>query len=249
MKQEYRIDAERFLEAVDTVIIEKRDRNGIGRLGEKVLHAALKIYFEPNRLCHEVKVGSHVADIANDDGIIEIQTGSFSPLKNKLAAFLPDHKVTVVHPIPNKRRLIWIDQNGEFSAPRTSPVRRPVMRVFAELVKILPYLKHENFRFCLVTLDLEEYRTVSKNGGKGRGTRRYERIPTALCEEILFQKPADYAALLPKELPSEFDAKTFAKVTKLKGLALSAALKVLTELCVFERHREGRAGYVYKRLL
>ena len=241
-------DCERFLEAVDTVIIETRDRNGIGRLAEKVLHASLKLYYESDRSCHEIKVGSHVADVFGTQGIIEIQTGSFSPLKNKLAAFLPDHKVTVVHPIANRRKIIWIDQNGEFSQPRTSPVKRPVMRVFAELVKILPFLKHENFTFRLVTLNLDEYRTVSKNGGKGRGTRRYERIPTALCEEIVCQTPADYAALLPNELPNEFDAKTFGKETKLKGMVLSAALKVLTELGVFEREREGRA-YRYKRIL
>ena len=243
------LDKERFLEAVDTVIIETRDRNGIGRLSEKVLHASLKLYLDPDRSHHEVKVGSHVADICNKEGIVEIQTGSFSPLKVKLAAFLPEYHVTVVHPIANKRRLVWIDQNGEFSSPRTSPVKRQVMRVFGELVKILPYLEHENFRFKLVTLDLDEYRLVSKNGGKGRGTRRYERIPTALCEEIVFSSPSDYAMLLPENLPNEFDTKTFAEVTKLKGRYLSAALKVLTELGIFSRQREGKSGYRYQRMI
>ena len=238
-------DIERFLEAVDTVIIEARDRNGIGRLAEKVLHASLKIYLEPDRGCHEVKVGSHIADICNKDGIVEIQTGSFSPLKSKLLAFLPEHRVTVVHPIAGKRRIIWIDQNGEFSSPRTSPVKRQVMRVFAELVKILPYLSHENFCFKLVILDLDEYRLMSKNGGKGRGTRRYERIPTSLCEEIVFSTPSDYAKLLPECLPNEFDSKTFGDITKLKGRYLSAALKVLCELGILSRQREGKA-YRYK---
>lgn len=239
---------EQFLEAVDTVMIENRDRNGIGRLAEKVLHASLKLYLEPDRTRHEVKVGSHVADISNNNGVIEIQTGSFSPLKAKLSAFLPEHRVTVVHPIAGKRRIIWIDQNGEFSAPRTSPVKRQVMRVFGELVKILPYLSHENFSFQLVIVDLDEYRLVSKNGGKGRGTRRYERIPTALCEEIVCKSPADYAAFLPEGLPSEFDSKTFADKTKLKGRYVSAALKVLTELGVFSRRREGN-GYRYQRMI
>ena len=236
------------MEAVDTVIIEVRDRNGIGRLAEKVLHASLKLYLEPDRTHHEVKVGSHVADICNSDGIVEIQTGSFTPLKPKLAAFLPDHRVTIVHPIAGKRRIIWIDQNGEFSSPRTSPIKRQVMKVFGELVKILPYLQHENFCFTLVILDLDEYRLVSKNGGKGRGTRRYERIPTALCEELVFSSPKDYAALLPVDLPNEFDSKTFGNLTKLKGRYLSAALKVLTELGIFSRERVGKSGYRYQRI-
>ena len=119
--------------------------------------------------------------------------------------------------------------------------------MFGELVKILPYLTHENFCFKLVTLDLDEYRLVSKNGGKGRGTRRYERIPTALCEELVFSSPKDYAALLPKDLPDSFNSKTFSDVTKLKGRYLSAALKVLTELGLYTRHREGKSGYRYEK--
>lgn len=243
------MDAERFLQAVDTVIIEARDRDGIGRLGEKVLHAALKLYLESDRSCHEVKVGRLVADVKNDQGIFEIQTGSFTPLKKKLDAFLPEYPVTVVYPMPYKRRLIWIAGDGSFSSPRTSPVKRHVMRAFAELVKILPYLSHENFTFRLVLVDLDEYRLLSKNGGKGRGTRRYERIPTALREEIICKTPADYAALLPQDLPDEFDAKTFAKAVKLKGMALSGALKVLTALGVFERHRGNNRSYIYTRIL
>ncbi len=243
------MDAERFLEAVDTVIIEARNRDGIGRLGEKVLHASIKLYLDSDHSHHEIKVGEYVADLRNENGIFEIQTGSFTPLKRKLEAFLPEERVTVVYPMANKRRLIWIGQDGSFSKPRTSPLKRHTVRAFGELVKILPYLTHEHFTFRLMLFDLDEYRLVSQNGGKGRGTRRYERIPTALVEEIVCQTPADYAKLLPDTLPNEFDAGIFSKVTRLKGMAASGALKVLTVLGVFERRREGSRAYVYRRVL
>ena len=40
-------------------------RGSIGLLGEKILHAGLKLYFEPNSDFHEVKVSGFVADICN----------------------------------------------------------------------------------------------------------------------------------------------------------------------------------------
>ena len=56
-------------------------RGSIGLLGEKILHAGLKLYFEPNSDFHEVKVSGFVADICNAEGIIEIQTRSLGNWK------------------------------------------------------------------------------------------------------------------------------------------------------------------------
>lgn len=243
------MDAERFLQAVDTVILEKRNRDGIGRLSEKVLHASIKLYLESDRTCHEVKVGSLVADVKNDEGIFEIQTGSFTPLRKKLDAFLPAYSVTVIYPMADRRRLIWIDENGVFSKPHTSPKKRQVLRVFSELIKIVSYLEHPNFHFRLLLFDLDEYRLKNGwgNGGK-RGSTRYERIPTALKEEIVLESAADYAALLPASLPDTFDTRVFSQKTGLGGMALGAALKVLMAVGVLAREKQGR-GYLYKKLL
>ncbi len=243
------MDRERFLQAVDRVILEKRDREGIGRLSEKVLHAAIKIYLDPDRSHHEVKLGRMVADVKNDAGIFEIQTGSFTPLRKKLEVFLEDYPVTVVYPMADRRRIIWIDGRGEFSSPRTSPKKRQVMRVFPELLRILPHLSHPNFTFRLMLFDLDEYRLKNgwANDGK-RGSTRYERIPTALKEEMDFRSPADYARLLPPGLPPEFGAAQLEKASGLRGRDLSAALTVLLRLGVLSRGKEGRA-FLYRREL
>ena len=237
---------ERFLEAVDTVILEKRNREGIGRLGEKIVHASLKLFYDSDRTHHEVKYEGFVADILNDSGIVEIQTGSFTPLKRKLEAFLPRSPVTVVHPIPRQTTVIWIyPVSGEFSAPRKSPKRENVCGVFRQLVSILPYLESDNLTVALLFLDVEEYRMLHPKYGKRRSTR-YERVPTALGEEILLKTPDDYAALLPDALPEEFTAQVFSKLAKVRGMALSAALKVLLTLGVLSREKVGR-GYLYRR--
>ena len=53
---------------------------GIGTQKERTLHSVLKYYLEPDAEYHEIPIGSFIADIYRDDRIIEVQTGSFTPL-------------------------------------------------------------------------------------------------------------------------------------------------------------------------
>ena len=80
-------DPERFIETKEAVLASERERNGIGTLGEKSLHLILKSYYEPLYALHEQKLGRYVADILNEDGVIEIQTRSLSAMRKKLEAF------------------------------------------------------------------------------------------------------------------------------------------------------------------
>ena len=62
---------EHTLEQICSDLCSREQKRGsIGLLGEKVLHAGLKFYFEPNSDFHEVKVNGFVADICNAEGII-----------------------------------------------------------------------------------------------------------------------------------------------------------------------------------
>jgi len=238
---------ERFMQALDTVILEKRDREGIGRLGEKLVHASLKLFYEPDRACHEVKHCGFVADILNASGVTEIQTGSFTPLKRKLEAFLPLTSVRVVHPVPDRKTVVWIDENGSFSEPRKSPKKRDTASVFRQLISILPYLDNPALTVEIVFLDVEEYRMLHPKYQKRRSVR-YERVPTAYKGELVLNTPKDYLMLLPVALPASFTASEFSRLTKLRGMGASAALKVLLTLGALTREREGR-GYRYYRAI
>ena len=68
------MDEVRFRAAVARALL--RHREGIGMLGEKSLHSALKYYYEPDETKHEIAFEGFFADIMNEDGITEIQTGS-----------------------------------------------------------------------------------------------------------------------------------------------------------------------------
>ena len=96
---------ERFEEARRQGLAALEQREGIGTLKERSLHAVLKYWFAPDDACHERKVGRYVADVFDGERIVEIQTGSAYRLQPKLEAFLPAYPVTVVLPLVRRKTL------------------------------------------------------------------------------------------------------------------------------------------------
>lgn len=135
--------------------------SGIGTLGEKTLHAVLKEYYS-HGMDTEVEIGKYVADIADGNHIIEIQTGSFTPLRPKLIEYLKDYSVTVVYPIPYKKRVAWIDtETGDITAGHKSPKSGTSADAFLELYRIRDYLIDPNFNLILAFVNLTEYRYLN----------------------------------------------------------------------------------------
>ena len=93
------MEQERFLEACRWAASRENIRQGIGTLGEKTLHSAVKYYFQPDPEKREVPVGPFVADALVDGGVVEVQTRSLYRLRPKLEYFLAQGKATVVYPV------------------------------------------------------------------------------------------------------------------------------------------------------
>jgi hypothetical protein len=58
--------------------------NGINVYNEKSLHAALKKWYTQPGDQLEIRVDGYIIDLVRGDLLVEVQTGSFSPLKRKL---------------------------------------------------------------------------------------------------------------------------------------------------------------------
>lgn len=246
-----RIDTIRF-EAACRKVREERlpGSNGIGTLGEKTLHAVLKHYYEPDEAKHEVPVAGLVADIQNEEGVIEIQTRGFERLRAKLPRLLAEGPVTVVYPIPATKWLIWVDPDtGEAATPRKSPKRGRVGDIFFEFYKIRHLMNEPGLQFRLLFLDVEEYRLQNGwgNGGK-RGSMRQERIPTALQGEVSLGGPHGWGALLPEGLPEAFTCKEYAKAMGVAPRWAQSGLMILR--VVGELEQTGKRGreYLYGRV-
>ena len=135
---------EDFLRAMEAA--SARPREGIGRMGEKSVHAVLKYALEPHEENHEIPLGGYVADICGESGVVEIQTRELWRLKDKLAAFLEYCPVTVVHPIYTTEWIVRLDpETGEVSR-RKSPRKQTPFDVLGELAPLREFLSSSRFR-------------------------------------------------------------------------------------------------------
>lgn len=270
-------EALRFAAIAEEVMISPLYRMGnraspadaphIGTLREKRLHAAVKRYLCPDEACHERPVGDllredgakprrMVADILTEGHILEVQTGGFFPLREKIGWYLTHTpcRVTVVHPIPAVKYLSWIDpEDGSILSRHKSPKRGKVKDMARELYWVSDYIGDPRFSVRLLLLELEEYRMADGwSKDRKRGSNRYERFPTALLGDVTLRSPADYAAwFLPPALSAPdaegdfppFTAAAYAKATGIRGKASYSTIHLLEKLKLIEQSEEpvGRA--------
>lgn len=220
-------DNNRLTQAINAA--KSSSKNGIGRLSEKTLHSVLKYYFEPDETNHEVKIAGYFADIANADGICEIQTAAFGNLRPKLQVFLPSWPVHVIYPIAQTKHLSWVHpESGEISPARKSPKKGSQYEIAKELVFIKPFLQNPNLTITAVMLDIDEYKLL--NGyGKDHKFRasKYERIPHTINSLHTMGGTFGFSALLPPALPSPFSTKDYAKAAKVPQRIATMAVNIL----------------------
>lgn len=222
--------------------------NKIGTLREKSLHAVIKHYFEPNELKHEIKVGKYYADIVNENGIFEIQTGNFNKLRNKLDFFLQFSPVTIIYPIAKTKWISWIDaKTFEITKKRKSPKIGTPLEVFIELYKIKYHLFHPNLRICILMIELEEYRMQKKEkSGRKNKFSRYERIPMKIVEKLLINNSHDFHQLIPQNLSKNYTVQDFIEVSGLSIPEARITLHILNYLRVIRRIGKQRNAIIYQ---
>lgn len=245
------MNKELFYDSIQKIISKERINLGIGTYQEKTVHAVLKNYFQPYSDGHEQKIGGFVADIVNEDGIIEIQTGGFDKLRKKLAAFLTVSKVTIVHPIPYNKWIASINPDtGEIGKKRKSPKKGSPYEIFPELYKIKQYISNENFQLCIIMLDIEEYRRPPETNGLRRGRRkgytRFDRIPVELVNEIHINKKNDWYYFIPNLLNVEYTSSDFAKAAEIPVSLAQITLNILTEVSAVKRIGKKGNSILYK---
>lgn len=237
----------RFQDAKIKIIGIDRQRLGIGTYGEKTVHAILKNYYEPNEDKHEIPIDRYVADIYTGEEIIEIQTGQFNRMREKLKAFLPLYPVTIVYPIPREKWVIWIDEEtGDLSKKRKSPKKGDPYTAFAELYKIKMYLKEPNLKLKLVLIDMEEYRLLNGwSHDRKKGSSRYDRIPSEMVGEVVLESAEDYMQFVPPQLEEPFTSKEFAKAAHINVGLAQTVLNILYYMGTVERVGKKERSYLY----
>ena len=241
------MDILRFEQACETVREGRRLQKGIGTLSETSVHAVLKNYYGSYQDQQEQPIGRYIADIVNEDGIIEIQTGRFKALKNKLAAFLPVARVTVVYPVIRNRQIICLDEEGNVKSSRRSPKKGRACDIFNELWGIAEFLCDPNFSLKIAIIDCEETRSPQKSKISGR-RRKYtleDRMPVRLVEEIGINSLCDWSKLLPCMNEPYFTSADAAETGNTDSKTASAALSALYKAGILERNGKKGNSYIY----
>lgn len=243
------IDQDLFLRACEYVKNLERGAMGIGTLSEKSIHAIMKYYYAPNPAYHEQKVGSYVADILMDGEIMEIQTRAFNNLRHKLDAFLPEHEVTIIHPIAHTKWLSWIDTDtGEVSKPHKSPKTGTIYKMIPELYKIKMYLRDEHLHFMFPLIDVQETRLLNGwSKDKKRGSYRNDGIPVGIYDEIHINTRRDYLLLLPDTLPDEFTVRDLQTCAHIPQSHASTLLGILFYIEVVDRIGKNGNAFIYRK--
>jgi hypothetical protein len=194
----------------------------IGLLAEKSLHAALKAMYARPGDALECDLDGYVVDIVRrlpDDPLscrcIEIQTGGLAALKRKLQALLDRYPVQVVYPIAQERHIVRVDKDGVILSRRKSPRRGTVFHLFPELVSFPALVRHPNLSLEVLLIREEQ---LWLDDGQGSWRRKhwsiYDRRLNGIVKTIPLVTPADFAALLPPDLPSHFDSQELASALR-----------------------------------
>jgi len=198
----------------------------IGTVKEYSLHADIKNWYRETSDLVESVVDGFVIDIVRGNQLIEIQTGHFYALKNKLSTLLTHHPIRVVYPIPV---LKWVTRydvlENRLLVRRRSPKKGKVQSIFDELVYLPIHILHDNLEIEVLLIEQED---IWYNDGKGSWRRRFwsveDRRLNAILERRIFEYPDDYLALLPDGLPDRFSSQ---EVSKMGGGSRDIARKML----------------------
>lgn len=224
--------------------------SGIGTLNEHSLHAYLKEHYSPDTLNCEVKIGRYVADIVAGDAVFEVQTRNFHSLKKKLAYFLKEHEVTLIYPVAQIKRLIWVDpETGEITKPRLSPKTGGPWEIFYELIHIKELLNEPRLHLKIVLLELDEYRSLDGwSRDRKKGSTRMDRVPRKILREVDVNDLSQFKRLLPENLPCEFTSKDIMKCAKCSRTLAYRAINILLSIGIIEFLGKRGNTKIYKLL-
>jgi len=192
---------------------------------EQSLHNQLKEWYTGDGAEAEATVDGYVVDVVRDGLLIEVQTGNFSAIKDKLRDLLGSHRVRLVHPVPRVKHIVRLDGDGAEVSRRRSPKRGRYEDVFYELVYIPEMCGLDGFELEVVLVDAEEYLIDDGRGSwRRRGWSVHDRRLVEMVERRVFTGPRDFIDLLPEALPPEFTARQLAKAA---GLRIRLAQKMV----------------------
>lgn len=192
---------------------------------ETSLHKQLKLLYagDPPRV--EERMGGYRIDAVRElpsGGIelVEVQHGSLSAIRNKIAKLCEKHTVRVVKPIIRRKVLVRLDAPGGVEiSRRLSPKQSSQLELFDDLVYFTRVFPHENLILESVLVDIEE-RRFEGHGRRRRWSKKDFQVEDQQLIEVHstaeFRTAACLAELLPRTLAKQFGSLELATASGIK---------------------------------
>jgi hypothetical protein len=219
--------------------------SGIGTLKERSLHAALKEWAAQPGDQFEVFLDGYFIDLVRGNKLIEIQTGNFTQIRDKLAFLLANYPIQVIYPIPQLKYITRLTTNGEVIGQRKSPKRGRVEEIFRECIRIPHLLSHPNLSLQIVFVHVEEYWVDDHQGSWRR--KHWSIIDQKLVDvfnEVTIQSPNDFASLLPNNLSPVFTNRDLASTTGISSSLAGKMTYTLRKMGILDI--KGKCGNAYQ---
>jgi len=222
----------------------------IGTKNESELHRSLKFHYSGYGGATETLVGGYVCDAQTSSGeIIEVQTGSFAPLKQKVKFLAESGKVRVIHPIVVQKQIELYNNEGKFIHGRKSPRSGSVWDLFKALIYApeLPLLP--NFTLELALVDIVEKRIDDGSGSwRRKGISIAGRSICAWRQSLVLQKPKDYYAFIPFKRKEPFTARDLALAAGISASIARKTIYVLSRMGLIDKTGKQGNAPVYTKV-
>jgi hypothetical protein len=208
----------------------------IGTRCESSLHRTLKFRYASGGET-ETAIAGFVADGVNRDGeFIEVQTGSFAPLKKKMSEFAALGRVKIIHPVIINTYIEVYDEGGKRLYRRKSPRHGSEWDLFDNLLYAPELPLIPGLRIELAVVDTLEKRIRDGKGSwRRRGISIVDREMSAWHGCLSLDTPGDYRRFIPFEETEQFTAACLAGRANIKAELARKTLYVLVRLGTVRR--------------
>ncbi len=219
---------------------------------ETSLHRQLKEHYAGAGALVEERVGRYRIDVVAGGELIEIQLGTLTAIRDKVAALVKRHPVRVVKPIVACKQLVKRRRRGgAVVSRRRSPKRGSLVDLFDELVHFTRVFPHRRLTLEVPLVEIEEWRYP------GHGRRRWRRPGDFVVEDqhlvrvadvATFRTAADLCRLLPAELPEPFHTGQLAERLGVGRWLAQRAAYCLREMGAIQSVGKERGAWLYEKV-
>ena len=226
-----------------------KNNPSIGTKRESSLHRSLKFRYSGSDGDTETLAGAYVCDGRTGNGeLIEVQIGSFGPLKEKITILTQNERVRIIHPVIIKKHIELYDTGGRLLRSRKSPQKGSNWDLFKALLYApeLPLLKNLSIELAVIEA-IEKRIDDGKGSWRRKGVSISDRLLGAWHHSILLKSPRDYFQFVPFQKRELFTVRDLAAKAGISTDIARKTLYVLTKMNLVERTGKQGNAFVYQR--